>query len=567
MQGEGLSLSAEEKLRVAQRLDDLGMAFVEAGFPSSNPKEEELFALLRELPLSHSAVAAFGMTRRRDTEPGDDPALRSVADSGAPVATIVGKTWSLHLEKVVKVSREENLAMIEDSLKFLVSGGQRVVYDAEHFFDGWRDDRDYALECVSAAVAGGAEVIVLCDTNGASLPGQVREAVADVVAAVSGQAKVGIHCHNDAGCAVANSLAAVRGGCTMVQGCVNGYGERTGNADIIAVAAGLELKLKRTCLPPGKLEHLTRVSRGVAAACRQRPAPGQPYTGTAAFAHKGGLHVAALQHMPESYNHCMPALVGNAATTVVSDMSGKANIREAARLAGFAALPEATLDSVLAQVKALEAAGAAFEAAPASVELLLRRALAATSTGEKQRLLEYESPFHVREFNVLCSNRSFAAAGDAQSAANGNTAAVVSNNTAVVKLELPGGRTVIQAGEGNGPVNALAHALLDALVTMYPALTAVRLADYKVDLLGMGGTTAAVTRVSCTFERRDSGTAGAREPVSWQTVGAHSSIVEASFRALVDGLEWGIEHCVDDGCHVPVQVDKPMSEGAAVETL
>ena len=559
---------------MAQYLVDLGVSYVEGGWPGSNPKDSQFFhrwqhELSAPAAVNGTKLVAFGSTRRRHSQAGSDPQLKALLDCGAGTVTLVAKAWDAQVDRVLRCSLPENLDMIADSVALLKQAGREVVVDAEHFLDGYSANAQYALDCLRAAAGAGADWLVLCDTNGGSMPWAVQEVCERVSETLGlgapGTPGLGIHCHNDAGCAVANSLAAVRGGCTMVQGCVNGYGERTGNADIIAVAAGLELKLKRTCLPPGKLEHLTRVSRGVAAACRQRPAPGQPYAGTAAFAHKGGLHVAALQHMPESYNHCMPALVGNAATTVVSDMSGKANIREAARLAGFAALPEATLDSVLAQVKALEAAGAAFEAAPASVELLLRRALAATSTGEKQRLLEYESPFHVREFNVLCSNRSFAAAGDAQSAANGNTAAVVSNNTAVVKLELPGGRTVIQAGEGNGPVNALAHALLDALVTMYPALTAVRLADYKVDLLGMGGTTAAVTRVSCTFERRDSGTAGAREPVSWQTVGAHSSIVEASFRALVDGLEWGIEHCDDDGCHVPVQVDKPISEG--VETL
>ena len=325
--------------------------------------------------------------------------------------------------------------------------------------------------------------------------------------------------------------------------------QRTGNSDLLTVAANLELKLLRRCLPVGKLEALTRISRGVAAACHQRPAANQPYTGSAAFAHKGGLHVAALQRMPESYNHCQPGVVGNAATTVVSDMSGKANIREAARLAGMPALDDVTLDRVLAQVKALEAAGAAFEAAPASVELLLRRTMADVSA---------PPPFHVREFNVLCSNRSFAAAGDVplgddnaawRSLQQGGT--VISANTAVVKLALPDGRTVIQAGEGNGPVNALAHALRDALVPMYPALELVRLGDYRVDLLGMGGTTAAVTRVSCTFERKAGDGAGQQAPVTWQTVGAHSSIVEASFRALVDGLEYAIEHCDEEACHVP----------------
>ena len=489
---------------------------------------------------------------------GSDPQLQALLECGAPTVTLVAKAWDAQVDRVLRCSLHENLTMIADSVRLLKRAGREVVIDAEHFFDGFAANKHYALDCLRAAAGEGADWLVLCDTNGGSMPWQVQEVCEEVCHTLglrTGPAhrdlpRLGIHAHNDAGCAVANSLAAVRGGATMVQGCVNGYGERTGNSDLLTVAANLELKLQRRCLPVGKLEALTRISRGVAAACHQRPAANQPYTGTAAFAHKGGLHVAALQRMPESYNHCQPGAVGNAATTVVSDMSGKANIREAARLAGMPPLDDATLDKVLAQVKALEAAGAAFEAAPASVELLLRRTMADVTAAPP--------PFHVREFNVLCSNRSFAAAGDvplgddaAAWRALQQSGTVISANTAVVKLALPDGRTVIQAGEGNGPVNALAHALRDALVPMYPALELVRLGDYRVDLLGMDGTTAAVTRVSCTFERRAGGEGGGQAPVTWHTVGAHSSIVEASFRALVDGLEYAIEHCDEDACHVP----------------
>ena len=446
--------------------------------------------------------------------------------------------------------------MIADTVALFTAAGREVALDLEHYFDGAAANKEYARACALAGAAAGARCLVLCDTNGGSLPWAVEAETAAVRNALRSQHDasqnasppplIGIHCHNDAGLAVANSLAAVRGGATVIQGCINGYGERTGNADLIALAGTLELKMGLRCLPDGGLARLTEVSRAVAALCRLPHAACQPYAGSAAFAHKGGLHVAALARMPASYNHVEPSVVGNAHRAVVSELSGRGNVRAAAAAAGLPPLDDAATAAVLAQIKALEADGASFEAAGASVEMLIAR----SSPG-------HVAPFHVREFNVLCSNRSFAAAGDAPpplppGAAPGYRAGSLAVNTAIVKLELPGGETVMQAAEGNGPVNALALALRGALAPSYPALARVRLRDYRVDLLGREGTSAAVTRVTIDFE--DAAAEDAQQPVPpapWRTVGAHSSILEASFRALVDGLEWALAHCDADSCALP----------------
>ena len=503
MQGEGLSLSAEEKLRVAQRLDDLGMGFVEAGFPSSNPKEEELFALLRANPLHHSAVAAFGMTRRRDTEPGDDPALRVVADSGAPVATIVGKTWALHLEKVVKVSRSENLEMIEDSVKFLVSGGQRVVYDAEHFFDGWRDDRDYALECISAAVSGGAEVVALCDTNGASLPDQVAEAVADVVASVSGQTKVGIHCHNDLECGVANSLAAVKAGAEHVQGTMNGIGERCGNANLVSIAANLELKLGYRCLPEGHIQQLTEASHFVDEICNRTPQPHQAWVGRSAFAHKGGMHVAGVMEDPSTFEHIDPESVGNKRNLLVGELSGKGTVKARADKLGIV-LDDETATRLVEHIKEKEHEGYHYEAADASLELLLRRDAGA-----------FEPLFDLESWRVIVEK---AAGGGVQT-------------EATVKVFVNGERHVSTA-EGNGPVNALDRALRGAIGRVHPELADIDLVNFKVRILDENRGTHAVTRVLLDATDGDE---------VWGTTGVSPNVIEASWEALVDSLEYGMQ--------------------------
>ena len=536
-------------MAISRQLIALGVSYVEGGWPGSNPKDGAFFERwARELAVDAAAsgtkLAAFGSTRRRGTTAAEDAGCQALLACGAPCVTLVAKAWDEQVVKVLGTSLEENLAMITDTVAFFKAAGREVALDLEHYFDGAAANAAYAAACVRAGAAAGADCLVLCDTNGGAMPWDVesRTAAAAAEAAAAAPAgaprpRLGIHCHNDGGLAVANSLAAVRGGAAVIQGCVNGYGERTGNADLIALAGNLELKLQTRCLPAGRLARLTEVSRAVAALCRMPHAAAQPYAGAAAFAHKGGLHVAALAKMPASYNHVPPERVGNTHRSVVSELSGRGNVQAAAAAAGLPPLADDAVAAVLAQIKALEHDGASFEAAGASVEMLILRSSPA-----------HASPFHVREFNVLCHNRSFAAAGDEPpllppGAAAGYKAGSQAVNTAIVKLELPGGDIVLEAAEGNGPVNALALALRGALAPRYPALAGVRLRDYKVDLLGREGTSAAVTRVTIDFSA-----AGTGEQPTWRTVGAHSSIIEASFRALVDGLEWAIAHCDADSC-------------------
>ena len=334
MQGSGMSLSAAEKVRVVQALDRLGVHYVEAGFPSSNPKEAELFALLAGVELENAVVCAFGMTRRRGLSAEDDPALRSLVGCDAPVVTFVGKTWRLHLEKVTKVSPEENLAMIVDSINYARAAGKRVIYDAEHFFDAWRDDPGYALECLRAAAAAGAENVTLCDTNGSSLPGEVAAATASVVGELADRVEIGIHTHNDLECAVANSLAAVEAGARLAQGTINGYGERTGNANLVSILAGLQLKMGWDCVPPDRLRLLTETAHFVDELTNTAPDPDQPYVGRNAFAHKGGMHVAGVQADARTFEHMDPKLVGNSRDVLISELSGRGSVLSRAEGAG-----------------------------------------------------------------------------------------------------------------------------------------------------------------------------------------------------------------------------------------
>src|SRR5215212_6611488 len=367
MQGEGMSLSAAEKLRVAHVLDELGVPFVEAGFPASNPKEAELFELLAGERFHNAEIAAFGMTRRRGVAASDDEALRLLAGGFAPVCTLVGKTWSLHLEKVVRVDREENLRMISESVAFLVGEGKTVVYDAEHFFDAWRDDRDYALRCARAASEAGAACVTLCDTNGASLPHEVAEATAAVVAEIG--TPVGIHCHNDAECGVANSLAAVQAGAGMVQGTMNGYGERCGNANLVSIVPNLQLKMGYECLP--RLSALTEASHFLDELLNFVPDPNRPYVGANAFAHKGGMHVAGVATDPATFEHVDPTAVGNTRDVLISELSGKGTVLQRAEVTGID-LDAAAAGRVIERVKQLEHEGFHFEAADGSFDLLLR---------------------------------------------------------------------------------------------------------------------------------------------------------------------------------------------------
>ncbi|MGI8729825.1 MAG: citramalate synthase, partial [Solirubrobacteraceae bacterium] len=384
MGSAGLSLTADEKVRLVGRLDDLGIALIEAGFPASNPKEAELFSLLEHEPLRNATIAAFGMTRRRGVAAADDPGLRVLADCFAPVCTIVGKTWTLHVEKVVRVSREENLAMIADSVAFLVAQGKRVIFDAEHVFDGLRADRDYAIACLRAAADAGAERLALCDTNGPSLPGQIAAAVGDVAAALPGVA-IGIHCHDDGGCAVANTLMAVEAGATQVQGTMNGIGERTGNANLITIIANLQLKTGHRVVSDDQLRRLTQTAHFADELLNRQPDASQPYVGKHAFAHKAGLHASGIRADASTFEHIDPALVGNQRDLLVSELAGRGTVADKAERAGLGLGEEATA-RVLERMKSLEHDGFQFEAADGSFELLLRK-----ESGDYQPLFRLES--------------------------------------------------------------------------------------------------------------------------------------------------------------------------------
>jgi 2-isopropylmalate synthase len=498
MQGEGMSLSAAEKLRVAHLLDELGVPLVEAGFPASNPKEAELFALLARETFRSAEIAAFGMTRRRGIAAADDEGLRLLADGFAPVCTLVGKTWSLHLEKVVRVDRDENLRMISDSVGFLAGEGKTVVYDCEHFFDAWREDRDYALRCARAASEAGAAWVTLCDTNGASLPHEVAEATAAVVTALG--TPVGIHCHNDAECGVANSLAAVRAGAGMVQGTMNGYGERCGNANLVSIVANLQLKMGRECLPD--LSGLTEASHYLDELLNFVPDPNRPYVGANAFAHKGGMHVAGVASDPATFEHIDPAAVGNAREVLISELSGKGTVLQRAEATGVE-LDPGTAARVVERVKQLEHEGFHFEAADGSFDLLIRR-----ETGEYQPLFRLES------WRVIAEQRED---GKVQT-------------EATIKIWVDGERYV-RTAEGNGPVNALDAALRKAITETYPHLADVRLVNYKVRILDEQKATGAVTRVL--LDASD-GTD------TWGAIGVSENVIEASWDALVDSLEAGM---------------------------
>jgi 2-isopropylmalate synthase len=502
MQGEGMSLSAEEKLRVAHRLDELGIGLIEAGFPASNPKDRELFDLLARERFEQAQIAAFGMTRRRGTRAADDEALVALAECVAPVCTLVGKTWTLHLEKLVKVDREENLRMIAESIAFLRGAGKQVIYDAEHFFDGYRAEREYALACIRAAAEAGAETVTLCDTNGSSLPSQVASATSDAIGALGGAVRVGIHCHNDAECGVANSLAAVEVGARQVQGTMNGCGERTGNANLVSIIANLQLKLGFPCLRDEQLARLTETAHFVDELLNVTPDPNQPYVGRNAFAHKGGLHVAGVSADAATFEHVPPALVGNQRELLVSELAGRASVIEKAAAIGIE-LDDATTSKVLARIKELEHRGYQFEAADGSLELLLRR----ESGG-------YTPLFRLESWRVIVEKR---ADGEVQT-------------EATIKIWIDGERRVSTA-EGNGPVNALDSALRAAIGEVHPHLADIELVNFKVRILDEDKGTGAVTRVL--LDSSD-GTE------VWGSIGVSENVVAASWEALVDSLERGM---------------------------
>lgn len=503
MGGRGMSLSVEEKLKVVRALDALGAHFIEAGFPSSNPKEAELFERLAELELETATIAAFGMTRRRDRAAAEDEALRSLTASFAPVVCLVGKSSVLHVERVIRVSREENLAMIADSIGFCREQGKRPVFDAEHFFDGYREDPGYALECVRAAVEGGAENVTLCDTNGGSLPSSVAATTAKVLEAVGSAVEIGIHTHNDAECAVANSLAAVEAGARLVQGCVNGYGERCGNANLASILPALQLKMGFTVVTPAQLATLTPTTHFLDEVCNVASDADRAYVGRNAFAHKAGMHAAGVAADASTFEHLDPALVGNERDIVASELSGKATIRSQAERAGLELTDEGAARAV-ERLKEQEHRGYHYEAAPASFELLLRREAGS-----------YKPLFRLESFRVVTEKRAGAEV----------------ETEATIKVEVDGERYV-RVAEGNGPVNALDQALRAAIADRYPHLAEIELTNYKVRILDEAHGTGAVTRVL--LDSADSG----RE---WGTIGVSENIIEASWEALVDSLEYAFQ--------------------------
>ena len=502
MGGGGMSLTAAEKLRVVHALDALGVHLIEAGFPASNPKEQELFGLLARERLGVAEIVAFGMTRRRDMAAADDEGLRILAESFAPVCTLVGKASVLHVEKVVRVSREENLAMIADSVAFLVGAGKRVLLDAEHFFDGFALDPGYSLDCLRAAAEAGAERVVLCDTNGGSLPPQIRTAFAVVREALPGVA-LGIHTHDDSGCAVANTLTAVEAGATQVQGTVNGIGERTGNANLITIIGDLQLKMGCELLAPERLARLTETAHFVDELLNRAPNPAQPYVGKHAFAHKAGLHAAGVRADSQTFEHIDPTVVGNDRDVLISELSGRSTIVEKARQAGLAADDELSR-RIVERVKELEHRGFQFEAADGSFELLMRK-----EGGE------YEPLFRLESWRVMVEKR-----------ADGKVA-----TEATIKIWL-GGERYVRTAEGNGPVNALDSALRDAIGEIHPHLRDIELVNFKVRILDETKGTGAVTRVL--IDASDGHDV-------WGSIGVSENVIAASWDALVDSLEYGMQ--------------------------
>ena len=503
-QHEGISLSVNDKMKITRKLDELGVGYIEGGWPGSNPKEREYFQRVQSLPLVNATIAAFGSTRRAGVAPDQDPNLQALLDSQAPVLTLVGKTWDLHVTRILETSLEENLAMIADSVAYLRSQGRRVFFDAEHFFDGYKADQDFALRCVEAAAEAGAEVVVLCDTNGGTLTGQLTEIVGQVKRAVG--VDLGIHTHNDCDVAVASALAAVEAGVVQVQGTVNGYGERCGNANLLSVAANLKLKMDIPCLTDEQLGRLTDVHRYVSEVANMPPQSAQPYVGNSAFVHKGGLHGSAVAKVADSYQHIRPVTVGNATRMLISELAGRGNIAYKVKELGLDI--ECTREQAVAlteEIKRKESQGYQYEGAEASFELLVRRALEDTA-----------APFELVDYMILVEQHRRPGEGDDP----------LSEATVKVKV---GSEVRHTADVGNGPVNALDGALRKALLQDFPSLAAVRLLDYKVRVVDQGSGTGATVRVL--VESTDGND-------TWQTMGASANIIEASWLAVVDSLEF-----------------------------
>jgi 2-isopropylmalate synthase len=502
-QQEGLNLSVHDKLTIARHLDDLGVGFIEGGWPGANPKDTEFFALAKkELKLKNATFVAFGATRRPNVKAADDALLGALRDSGAPAVTLVAKAFDRHVDLALKTSLDENLDMIRDSITHLRQEGQRVFLDAEHFFDGYRNNRAYALEVVRVAAESGADVIALCDTNGGMLPDELSQVVHDVLQASS--ARLGIHCHNDTGCAIANSMAAIEAGVTHVQGTLNGYGERTGNADLVSIIANLELKKDKQVLPVNALREAFRISHAVAEVTNVSPSARQPYVGVSAFAHKAGLHASAIKVDPNLYQHEDPASVGNDMRMLVSEMAGRASIELKSQELGVDLGGDRDLiGRVVERVKEMESRGFTFEAADASFELLLHEEL----SGKRPT-------FFTIDHWLTTTERS--------------EGSIVTKAEVTVTAQ---GKEITCSGSGNGPVNAFDRALRDGLNALYPELAVLELTDYKVRILEGRLGTGAITRVL--VETSD----GKGE---WSTVGVHENVIAASAMALEDALTFGL---------------------------
>ncbi|MGB4592936.1 MAG: citramalate synthase [Coriobacteriia bacterium] len=510
-QREGMSLSVEDKLRIAMRLDDLGIHFIEGGFPGSNPKDIEFFERVRDLKLENATITAFGSTCRKDTAAADDPGLQALLDTGCAALCIFGKTWDVHVTETLQTTLEENVRMVRDSVAFLKAAGRTVFFDAEHFFDGYMHNAGYAIEVCRAAADAGADAVVLCDTNGGTLPHDVRRTILVMAEEIS--VPLGIHAHNDGACAVANSLVAVDGGCVHVQGTTNGYGERAGNADLTSIIPALKLKMGLECVSDDQLRLLTEVSHFVAETANISPNPHQPYVGASAFVHKGGVHASAAARLPEAYEHIDPATVGNLARVVVSELAGRASLVIKAQEMGIElAVGDPAIGSVLDGIKEKEHAGYTFEAADASLEIMLRKELGT-----------YAPFFNLESFRCIMEKRE--------------DGKVMTEATIKVHVE---GHRFIATAEGNGPVNALDRALRIAIGRFYPAIEPIELSDFKVRVLDEKKGTGAVTRVLIESTDGDK---------SWGTVGVSENIIEASWEALVDSVEYGLSHPRQENTH------------------
>ena len=520
-QAEGISLSLADKLKIARQLDEMGIPFIEGGWPGANPKDVQFFWKLREEPLKQAEVVAFCSTRRPHKSAAEDKMLQAILSAGTRWVTLFGKSWDLHVRESLKTSLEENLAMISDSIAYLISQGRNVIYDAEHWFDGYKHNPEYALETLRSAIAAGASWLVLCDTNGGSLPHEISQIVEEIYAAIPelnqpNAPQLGIHPHNDGGTAVANAIAAVRAGSTMVQGTINGYGERCGNVNLCSLIPNLQLKLGYDCLSKSQLAQLTPTSRLVSETVNFPPEARAPFVGHSAFAHKGGIHVSAVAKNPLTYEHIIPEAIGNQRRIVISDQSGLSNVLHYAEKFGIELeKQDPRCRKILERLKHLENQGYHFEAAEASFELMMR-----------SQLEDYAPLFQLQTCMIHCNLYQ-------------ESHSIASHTVATIKVEL-NGKQLLEVAEGNGPVAALDSALRKALTEFYPAIADFRLTDYKVRILDGTLGTAAQTRVLVSSSNGKQ---------TWTTLGVSSNIIDASYQAVVEGIEYGL--LLNSFCKIP----------------